>query len=75
LPTKIEYLKSLKTEEERLRAVISRDFSEHLPEYELALASGLRMGSMYGLTWKMVDWNGWMLDIPPAKTGNPCMFL
>jgi len=38
-----------------LRAVIERDYPEHLPEFELALNAGLRKGSMYSLTRAMVD--------------------
>jgi integrase len=70
LPTEIDYLKPLKTEEERLRAVVQRDYPEHLAEFELVASTGLRMGSMYGLTWEMVDWNGRMLNIPTSKNGE-----
>jgi hypothetical protein len=45
--TEIDYLKPLKTEEARLRAVIEYDYPEHLAEFELALNTGLRKGSMY----------------------------
>jgi integrase len=68
--TEVDYLKPLKTEEARLRAVIEHDYLEHLPEFELALNSGLRKGSMYSLTWAMVDWTGRMLNIPTSKNGE-----
>ena len=70
LPTKDEYLKQFTTEEGRLRAVIERDYPEHLAEFELAASTGLRMGSMYGLTWEMVDWGSRMLSIPTSKNGE-----
>ncbi len=70
LPTEIDYLKPLKTEEQRLRGVVQHDYPEHLAEFELAASTGLRMGSMYGLTWEMVDWNGRMLNIPTSKNGE-----
>ena len=70
LPTKIDYLRPIKTEEERLRAVIQHDYPEHMPEFDLAIHTGLRKGSMYGLTWEMVDWNGRMLNIPTSKNGE-----
>lgn len=70
-PTEIEYLKPHKTEEARLRAVIAREYPEHMPEFNFALATGLRKGSMYGLTWAMVDWDGRMLNIPTSKNGDP----
>jgi integrase len=68
--TEIDYLKPLKTEEERLRAVIQHDCPEHLAEFELAVSTGLRKGSMYGLEWSMVDWTGRMLNIPISKNGE-----
>jgi integrase len=68
--TEIDYLKPLNTEEARLRAVIKHDYIEHLPEFELALNTGLRKGSMYSLTWAMVDWNSRMLNIPTSKNGE-----
>ena len=66
----IDHLKPLKIEEARLRAVIEHDYSEHLPEFELALNTGLRKGSMYSLTWAMVDWNSRMSNIPNSKNGE-----
>src|SRR5580704_2007466 len=68
--TDVDYLKPLKTEEARLRAVIEHGYPEHLPEFELALNTGLRKGSMYSLTWAMVDWNSRMLNIPTSKNGE-----
>jgi integrase len=68
--TDIDYLKPLKTEEARLRAVIEHDHPEHLPEFALALNTGLRKGSLYSLTWAMVDWSGQMLNIPTSKNGE-----
>ena len=56
--TDVDYLKFLKTGEARLRAVVEHDYPEHLPEFELALNTGLCKGSMYSLTWAMVDWTG-----------------
>jgi hypothetical protein len=38
--TEVDYLKPLRTEEARLRAVIEHDYLEHLPEFELALNTG-----------------------------------
>ena len=70
LPTKDEYLKQFPTEETRLRGVVERDYPEHLAEFELAASTGLRMGSMYALTWEMVDWSSRMLNIPTSKNGE-----
>ena len=73
LPTEIAYLKALKTEEERLRAVIQHDYPKHFAEFELAISTGLRKGSMYAVTFEMVNWNGRMLHIPAdkMKSGRP----
>ncbi len=71
LPTEIDDLKPFKTEEVRLRAIIQSNYAEHLPEFELAISTGLRKGSMYSLTWEMLDWDGRMLNIPTSKNGKP----
>jgi integrase len=36
-------------------------------ELDLAINTGIRRGSQYGLTWDMVDWDGRMLHIPRTK--------
>ena len=53
-----------------MTAVIQHDYPTHLPEFEFAVSTGLRKGSMYALTWEMVDWNGRMLNIPISKNGD-----
>src|SRR5713101_1666980 len=45
----------------------SGKWSSHLPERDLAINTGLRKGSEYGLTWDMVDWKAGMLNIPRTK--------
>ena len=42
-------------EEEKIRAVIERDFPEHMPEFEIALHCGVRQGEQYKLSWSAVD--------------------
>src|SRR5215813_5119076 len=51
-------------EEKKLRKVIDRKWSWHLPEFDFGLNTGIRKDSQYGLTWDMVDWKGRMLNIP-----------
>lgn len=58
-------------EERRLREVLMSKYSWHLPEFDLALQTGLRRGSQYGLTWDMVDLPGRMLHIPRTKNEEP----
>ncbi len=42
LSTELEYLKPFTTEEDRLRAVITHDYPEHLETFEVALNTGMR---------------------------------
>ena len=58
-------------EEKKLRKVIEAKWRSHIPEFDLAINTGLRKGSMYGLTWEMVDWRGRMLNIPRTKNEEP----
>ena len=58
-------------EEKKLRKVIEAKWAAHLPEFDLAISTGLRKGSQYGLTWDMVDWKGRMLNIPRTKNEEP----
>jgi site-specific recombinase XerD len=58
-------------EEKQLRKVIAESYPRHLPEFDLAISTGLRKGSMYSITWEMVDWDGRMLNIPTSKNGEP----
>jgi len=70
MPTEIVYLKPLKTEEERLRAVISRDWSEHMEEFEIALQTGLRCKEQYvRIDWSCVDLARKDLRVPQSKNG------
>jgi integrase len=58
-------------EEKKLRKVIEAKWRSHMPELDLAINTGIRKGSQYGLTWDMVDWKGRMLDIPRTKNEEP----
>jgi integrase len=54
-------------EEKRLREVVQAKWPLHLPEIDLAINTGLRKGSHYGLTLDMIDWKSWMLNISRTK--------
>jgi len=56
-------------EEKRLRKIVQTR-PLHLPELDLAINTGLRKGSQYGLTWDMVDWKSRLLNIPRTKNGE-----
>jgi integrase len=70
LRTKLEYLKGFSDEESRLRAVILKNYPEHLPEFEIALQTGMRPSEQYGLVWSRVDLTRKLLTIPKTKNGR-----
>ena len=71
LETEVEYLKPLKTEEERLRAVIEREYSEHIEELNIALHTGMRRSEQYQrIDWSSVDLGRKDLYIPDSKNGE-----
>jgi len=70
LPAKVAYLKKHKSESKRLHAVIEKDYYFHLPEYLIALHTGMRRSEQYGLTWRNVDLKKRMLTIPRSKSGS-----
>jgi integrase len=57
-------------EEVRLRDVIHRQYSEHLPEFEIALNTGLRLSELYTMTWENVDLSRRILTVPRSKNGE-----
>lgn len=57
-------------EEARLRAVIEATCPEHMPELDLAIHTGLRLGEMYGLTWENVNLSRRVLTVPRSKNGE-----
>ncbi len=57
-------------EEKRLRKVIGEEFPGHLPEFELALHTGLRLGEQYRARWKDVDFERRVLTVPLDKGGR-----
>ena len=61
-------------EEVRLRAVLSATCSEHIPELDLALNTGLRLSELYGLDWANVNISRRVLTVPRPKKWRdaPC---
>jgi site-specific recombinase XerD len=54
-------------EEVRLRAAVSITCPGHMPELDLALNTGLRLGELYGLDWENVNLARRVLTIPRPK--------
>jgi integrase len=71
-PAKIDldYLKDHKDEESRLRAVIVKNYAVHMPEFEIALHTGMRPSEQYGLAWDRVDLVRKIITIPRSKNGK-----
>jgi site-specific recombinase XerD len=70
LRTKIDYLKRCADEESCLRAVIEKLYCEHMPEFDIALHTGMRPSEQYGLTWDRVDLLRQHVTIPKSKNGK-----
>jgi integrase len=68
--TKNDYLKGYEDHESRLRAVIGKHYPAHLPEFEIALHTGMRPSEQYGLTWSRVDLTRKLITIPKSKNGK-----
>jgi integrase len=57
-------------QEQRLRAVILRDYKWHYPEFQLALNCGIRPSEQFGLTWNQVSFERRQITIQLSKTGR-----
>ena len=68
--TELEYLQPHTDEESRLRAVILKKYSEHIPEFEIALHTGMRPSEQYGLDWAKVDLARNFVTLPKTKNGK-----
>jgi integrase len=68
-PTAIDYLNAHVDEETRLRTVIEKEYPEHLPEFVIALNTGMRPSEQYGLIWKRIDLARRDIHIPKSKNG------
>ncbi len=68
--TELDYLKKCKDEESRLRAVILKHHAAHMPEFEIALHTGMRPSEQFGLTWDRVDLVRNFITLLKTKTGK-----
>lgn len=67
--SRVRYL--MDEENQRLREIVNAKYPWHMPKLEIAVHTGLRQGSQYGLTWDMVDWDARMLHVPRTKNEEP----
>lgn len=57
-------------EETKLRIVLEAEWVSHIPEFDLALHTGLRLSEMYGLDWRDVDLARRLILIRRGKNGE-----
>jgi site-specific recombinase XerD len=64
-------------EETALRAVIRRDYPGHMPEFDVALYTGMRRSEQYGrrseqygMQWEAVDLQNRIITVPKSKHGE-----
>ena len=53
-----------------MRAVICKNYPDHLPEFEIAANTGMRPSEQYGLTWDRRDLGRRFVTIPKSKKGK-----
>jgi hypothetical protein len=54
----------------RVRKVITERWPEHMPEFDLALNTGMRRGEMFGLQWPDIDFSSRFAHIRRGKNGH-----
>lgn len=69
---RVRYLSD--AEEERLRTAIQKSFPERLPEFEIALMTGLRQGEQFTREWGDIDLDAGTIRLPQTKNGQ-CRFV
>jgi integrase len=63
----LDYLKSCKDEESRLRTVIRAKYPYHMRELDIALHTGMRRGEQYRTDWASVNFERRILTVPRSK--------
>jgi integrase len=57
-------------EEKKLRSAITGQYPEHLPEFDIALHTGMRRSEQYECDWSWVDIDRRVLTVPRSKHGE-----
>ncbi len=70
IPTKLAYLQHCKDEESRLLTVMRSKHAFHLPEWHIALHTGMRRSEQYGIEWRNVNFDRRVLTVPRSKHGK-----
>jgi integrase len=69
---RVRYL--LDHEEVALRSVIQKSYAERLPEFEVALMTGMRQGEQFSREWRDVDLHAGTIRLQASKNGD-CRFV
>jgi site-specific recombinase XerD len=70
LPTSIGYLQMCHDEESRLFAVIQSKYFFHLPEFQVAVNTGMRRSEQYSTEWPNINFERKVMTIPRSKHGE-----
>ena len=66
--SRIRYLSD--AEETKLRAVMERNYPDRMPEFELALMTGMRMSEQLTLEWDEIDLDAGTVHLSQTKNGT-----
>jgi site-specific recombinase XerD len=59
-----------KEEENKIRAVLAKDFPQHTPAFDLSLHTGMRATEQFSMKWNQIDWERRILSLPKTKNGH-----
>jgi integrase len=65
---RIRYLSD--SEEIRLRAVMEKNYADRIPEFEVALMTGMRMSEQLTLEWDEIDLDAGTIHLDQTKNGS-----
>lgn len=65
---RVRYLSD--AEEVTLRTIIQRSYPDHLPEFEVALMTGMRQGEQFSREWHDVDFDAGTIRLAQTKNGK-----
>ena len=70
--SRVRYLSD--AESKTLREVIQKSYADHLPEFEIALMTGMRQGEQFTREWNDIDLDAGTIRLSQTKNGK-CRFV
>jgi integrase len=58
-------------EEKKIRKALRKRWPQHIPEFDIAIHTGLRRSQQYSLTWPSVEFESQILTVPAQKRTPP----